>query len=514
LRKKISLPSQEINPKKMLRLFLALAYITAGLFLVSCDKEERFITDSSAMLEFSTDTLRIDTVFTSLGSATRILKVYNPNERPIRVAKIYLDGQAGQTFRLNVDGLAGNTHENVVIHGRDSIYIFVEATINPNQPLSVSPFVVEDKLVLETNGNRQQVLLEAWGQNANYFPSRFNKGVAVVIRCNNGEVIWDDPKPYVVYGALFIDDCTLVIPAGARVYIHGGVAQNDLFGGIYNDGLLYTLSNGRIKVRGTAEQPVIIQGSRTEEAFANVRGQWNGIILGKGSRGNEFRYATVKNSRFALLVDSAAEVSASNARFFNTSGNGIVGFHARITADNCLIYNNGSNSVQLLFGGDYAFNYCTIANYGVNAGTLGMSNFWCYDDPLVCQNRREYRLNATFVNSIIYGSRRDQLEFSDISQRQSPAMFNVSFQHCVVRVDELLTRQNGRYGDFFSTMCSPCTNGTAAAKVFENPNSGVYMLDSLSLAQAKARPLSGIPRDIVDKLRDPVSPDAGCFERD
>ncbi len=497
----------------MLRLLLVCIF-PAVFLLAACDREESFITDKDARLEFSLDTLRFDTVFTERGSATLSFKVYNRYERPIRISKVFLEGATSSTFRLNVDGTPGNAQENVEIYAHDSIYVFVEVTVDPDQPLSVSPFVIEDGVVFETNGNTQRVQLEAWGQNANYFPSRFNKGVATLITCNNGQVVWGDPRPYVLYGAVFIDDCTLVIPAGARVYVHGGVAQNDLFGGIYNDGILYTLANGKIKVQGTADKPVIIQGDRLEEAYANLRGQWNGIILGRGSRGNEFNYASVLNSRFSLLVDSAADVTLRNSRFFNTAGNGIVGFHARITAVNCLVYNNGANSVQLLFGGDYNFTYCTIASYGVNASALGMSNFWCYDDPLTCQNRRDYRLNAAFVNSIIYGSRRDQIELADITQRQNPAMFNVSFRDCVVRVDELLTRQSGRYNDFLSTLCNPCTNGVSTSKVFKDPNKGDFNLDSLSIAAGKARPLPDIAIDLENKPRDPVSPDAGCFERE
>lgn len=494
--------------------FLSWSFLLSVLLLASCDKEDNFITDKEAKLAFSVDTLRFDTVFTERGSATLFFRVYNPHDRPIRISSIRLEGAAGSAFRLNVDGSTGNTHENVEVYARDSIYVFVEVAVDPDQPVSVSPFVIEDGVAFETNGNAQRVQLEAWGQNANYFPSRFNKGVATLLTCNNGQINWNDPKPYVLYGAVFIDDCTLVIPAGTRIYVHGGVAQNDLFGGIYNDGILYTLANGRVKVQGTAENPVIIQSDRLEEAFENARGQWNGIILGRGSRGNEFNYATVRNSRFGILADSAAEVTLRHSRVFNTSGNGIVGFHSRITAENCLIYGNGSTSVQLLFGGDYNFTYCTIANYGVNAGSLGMSNFWCYDDPLLCQNRRDYRLNASFINSVIYGSRRDQIDLADVTGRQNPAMFNVNFSDCVVRVDELITRQGGRYADFLSTMCNPCTNGAAASRVFKDPNRGDFYLDSLSIAIGKARPLPTITIDLEDRLRDPAAPDAGCFERE
>ncbi|MCB0615366.1 MAG: hypothetical protein KDC75_18740, partial [Phaeodactylibacter sp.] len=321
-----------------------------GLAFASCDKQADFITDGNFTLEFSLDTLRFDTVFTELGSATRSFKVYNRNDRPLRIDKVSLEGAAGAKFRMNVDGIAGNEVEEVEIWGKDSIYIFVEVTIDPDQPLSASPFVIEDKVIFEAGDKRQEVRLEAWGQNANYFPSRFNKGVPVVLSCNNDKIVWDDPKPYVIYGEIFIDSCALEVMAGTQIYVHGGIAQNEVFG-IFNDGIIYTLNNGSIRLLGTREAPIVIQGDRLEEPFQEQPGQWQGIILGKGSKGNVMEWATVKNAVFSVYVDSLAELTASNSRFYNTNSSGIIGFHSTISLENCLVYNNLSSSVQLILGG-------------------------------------------------------------------------------------------------------------------------------------------------------------------
>ena len=50
--------------------------LTVGLF-ASCRKEEKLTRSTSAKLEFSVDTVIFDTVFTTIGSATKQLKVYN-----------------------------------------------------------------------------------------------------------------------------------------------------------------------------------------------------------------------------------------------------------------------------------------------------------------------------------------------------------------------------------------------------------------------------------------------------
>lgn len=494
-----------------MRFVLLFAAVAGAILLSSCDKNDDFTTDSNAKLEFSVDTLHFDTVFTEVGSATRLFKVYNRNNRPVRISNIKLESANHQFFNINVDGEFGEEFADVEVWANDSIYVLVEVTIDPNQPLSVSPFVIEDQIIFETNGNEQIVRLEAWGQNANYFPSRFNRGVAVVLSCDNGTIQWNDTKPYVIYGELFIDSCALEIAAGVRVYIHGGIARNDIFG-VFNDGIIYCLENGRIRVLGTAEQPVVIQGDRLEEAFAQEPGQWNGIFLGKGSYGNIIQHATIKNSILGVYVDSTAVLDIANTQIYNTASSGILGFHSTINAVNCLVYNAGANAVQLIQGGDYAFDYCTIANYGVNASALGMNNYYCYDDPFTCQVRVDYRLNAAFRNCIIFGSRRDALELGDLYAGQNPGFFNVGFQNCVVKVDQLLTQQSGLYANFLTNMCVPCIDGDRDTKLFFDTSVDDYHLDSLSVAIDQAKVLPGIDIDIDGKPRGAL-PDIGCFER-
>ena len=58
--------------------YLGIALII-GLVISSCRKDD-YYTGSDVVLRFSVDTLTFDTVFTEVGSATRVLKVYNDNE--------------------------------------------------------------------------------------------------------------------------------------------------------------------------------------------------------------------------------------------------------------------------------------------------------------------------------------------------------------------------------------------------------------------------------------------------
>lgn len=485
--------------------------LTLALAFTACEDEDNFITDGSFDLEFSVDTLLFDTVFTELGSATRSFKVYNHNNRPVRIGKVRLAGNESGKFRMNVDGVPGDEVEDVEIWANDSIYVFVEVTIDPDQPLSASPFVIDDEILFETQGKQQGVKLEAWGQNANYFPSRFNRGVPVLLSCNNGTLVWDDPKPYVIYGVLLIDSCALEVMAGTQIYVHGGVAKNDLFG-IYNDGIIYTLQNGSIRLNGSQEHPIIVQGDRLEEDFQDAPGQWQGIIIGKGSKGNKMDFTTVRNSIFSVYVDSLGEFSANNSQFYNTNSSGLIGFHSKIRLENCLVYNNQSTSIQLIQGGIYDFAYCTVASYGVDASAISMSNFYCYDDFLSCQILRDAPLSANFRNCIFFGSRRDEVQLSDLYAGQDPGYFDVHFENCIVKVEALLQQQDGLYAGFFGNQCVNCINGTRDDALFANLNEDDYHLDTLSIAEGLAIPIPSIPIDLEGNARDQAAPDIGCFE--
>ncbi len=57
--------------------------------MTGCFKEE-FDFGDDVTLRFSTDTITFDTVFTTVGSATRIFKVYNDRDKPIKVGKVFI----------------------------------------------------------------------------------------------------------------------------------------------------------------------------------------------------------------------------------------------------------------------------------------------------------------------------------------------------------------------------------------------------------------------------------------
>lgn len=481
--------------------FTILAFWLGGCY------RERFYEEGDALLRFSLDTLRFDTVFTRVGSATRSFKVYNDQSLPIKVASIKLQEGASSVFRLNADGFAAPAKElqGIEIGAKDSIYLFLEVTIQPDQPLSVSPFVIQDRILFTTNGHDQQVVLEAWGQNANYIPSRNAQGGVALLTCDLMDETWDDPKPYVIYGILAIDSCTLRIPAGARIYVHGGLVRNS--GSIYNDGILYVLDQGKLLVEGTKEKPVIFTTDRLEPELKEEWGAWSGIRFGPGSKGNRINYAEIRSAFVGLWADSSSELTVRNTRIYNTASSGIVGVHARVIAENCLFHSNGGHGIQFAYGGNYRVEYCTLASYDNDAEALSMNNA-ILRDP---ETRRIelYPLIATIRNCILFGSGKDELDLTDLTDPKDPLFFQYTFEHCYIRAEELLTEKN--YPKFFEK-CPTCIRAQFRDTVFLNVAKQDFRLDTNSIVNDKARTLDNIPFDLLGVRRDANTPDMGCFE--
>lgn len=488
----------------MMRICFSLLLLS--LFLAFCQKE-KFTSSPTDKLEFSTDTLRFDTVFTQLGSATRFFKIYNRHDESIRISKIYLENGTNSRFNLNVDGISGDSQQNLEIAPKDSMYVFVEVTVNPND--ESSPFVVSENVVFETNGNVQKVVLEAFGQNANYIPSQFGAGGAVGLGCNGGEIIWDDQKPYVIYGILVIDSCTLRIKEGTRVYVHGGLGKFIDADGMlqrYNDGFIAFTGQGRLIVEGSLLNPVIFESDRLEPEFEEDSGQWTGLWLQSGTTGHSINHCIIRNSIIGMRVDSAAELTMRNTQIYNTASSGLIGIHAKITAENCLFHSNTGFGIQLEYGGEYDFKYCTVASYGVDGEALRMGNALCLDET--CGNFVSNKLLARFKNCILFGSRIDQITLFD--RLNDPAQFDYLLQNCIVRVKDLL--KPTAYPDFLDH-CQPCINADGQDTIFVDVNKYDFHLDTLnSIANRYAMPVPGIDTDLDEKPRDAVMPDAGCYE--
>lgn len=482
-----------------------MAFLSAG-----CFKDEIVNTDPGFRLRFSQDTIFFDTTFTTIGSATKILKAFNDSKDPVEISNIKIRGAEGIHFTCNVDGISGTSINNARIEAGDSIYIFCKVKVDPDQDVSDSPFVLTDYLDFTVNSNVQSVVLVAWGQNANYITGKDNIGGQTVLSCNLGTISWDDPKPYVIYGSLIIDECQLVIPEGARIYVHGGlvlpVEEGD---SPFTDGRIFVGPKGQLTINGTAEKPVKFRGDRLEEEFAENDGQWGGIVIFNSNRVNKFSYLDLRNSNFGILADSATTLHIDHSIIDNVVLNCLIGNHATIIASNCQFSNSVGYNVVLTYGGNYSFEYCSVPNVSGQSFAMSLDNYKCtLDDLGNCKpgSVRTNKTNLLVKNCILSGLDDDEIKIVDAFEGAQPEQFQYSFVNSVIKVDAYLD------DPYFQERNSNCIYMNRDDRLYVNENKSDFQLDSLSIARGIAQPIPAIPDDLLNRIRKLTAPDAGCYE--
>ncbi len=404
-------------------LYIGIAFVFATTFL-SCRKD-KLITDSSAKLEFSTTSILYDTVFTTVGSATKTFIVHNRNGQRINISSIRLARGASSNFRINVDGIKGVSFNDVEIAANDSMFVFAEVTVDPNN--GNSPLIIRDSVVFETNGNIQDVDLEAWGQDAYFhtptiFPADGFQGYSV-ITCN---ATWTNDKPHVIYAYAVVDSaCTLTINAGARIYMHPNA-------------VLYINKDATLKITGAKGNEVTIQGDRLEPAYSEAAGQWGWIHLSPQSKNNFIHWAVIKNGYIGIISDTVGNSSnptlkISNTIIKNMSVAALYGRGTFIEASNCVFANCGQYAAALTIGGKYNFYHCTFANYWTGGTrqfpTLLLNNYYKDVNENVIPRNLD---SAFFYNCIVYGS----LDSNEIKLDESAsAAFNYKFRNCLLKTN-------------------------------------------------------------------------------
>ncbi len=401
--------------KSKLRKFLPASFIIlffTGIFLLSCNKRDIILSGSSASINFSQDTVLFDTVFTAIGSTTKLFTVINPSKAGIvEIDEIRLAGGDQSNFRLNIDGFQTDKQSAVQIMPEDSLFIFVEVTVDPTG--DNLPVLISDSILFKLGNSQRQVKLLAYGQDYHYIENSWIPSQT-----------WINDKPYVIYNSMGIDyDQELIIEHGCRLYFH---KNSSLF------------VRGTLTVKGSHDQPVVFQGDRLESQYENIPGQWGYIHLLPGSKNNVIDWAIIKNSIIGIQVDTFATPDASlkisNSEIRNMTAVGLYAQGAKIQADNCLISNCGQYAIVLSIGGNYQFNHCTIGNYyGFGnrvTPSVVINNY--YED--IGGNFQVRAIeNAYFTNCIIYGSNENELFLDKYPNAFS--IYNYHFENCLIRIN-------------------------------------------------------------------------------
>lgn len=499
------------------------------IFWSSCRKDFEF-SPSTGNLEFSKDTIYLDTIFTNIGSSTYNLKVYNRSHDDISIPSLKLALGETSNYRLNVDGVAGKVFENVQILAKDSLFIFVESTIDINNfPNPDGNFLYTDQIEFDANSNLQKVELVTLVQDAVFiYPNRDNTTKVVeTLTLDIGdelietelqgrellptELTFTNEKPYVIYGFATVPSGeTLTIDAGARIHFHD------------NSGIIVS-NNATIQVNGAfsndqdlLENEVIFEGDRLEPNFANTPGQWGTIWLLDGSINNSINYATIKNASVGILCDGnpnaiSDKLTITNSQIYNSSNFGIFGRNTSIAGENVVINNTGRSSFAGTLGGKYNFTHSTIVNYWNNGfrqlPSVLLNNFVLDEDG----NATIADLTeANFNNCIIYGNDNPEIQLEEVED--DTVVFNFKFTNCLIRFEDSnnhFTEPNYDLND---------TNHYEGNIFNENPNFKDTSLNQLIIGEESAAINQGlpvfatqVPLDILNVNRT-TSPDIGAYQ--
>ncbi|MBR2450514.1 MAG: hypothetical protein IKB40_03385 [Paludibacteraceae bacterium] len=466
--------------------------------MVAC--QQNIVSDDPLLqLDFSHDTVLFDTVFTSMGSSTKRVMVYNPNKHAICINQVSM--REGKHFQINLDG-ENNLDQlrDITLRGGDSLFLFVRAYIDPLA--ENSPVLIEDNIAFGVNGKTQQITLQAYGQNVEKIQGDRGLMVYQHLKLTN-------QKPYLIYDTVAVAG-NLTIEAGATIYMHAGASMY-----VY----------GSMTANGTQDNPIIVRGDRTDKLFDSVpyrmaSGQWDGIYLlhAKGMMPPMYQlnYVDILSGSVGLYVYSEStglilpKLTMKNSRIHNHSIYGLVVQNVDAEVVNCEISNCASYCVYLA-GGKHQFVHNTIAAYyGYPYTNLNIHQNIIPEDVAAVYINNLSKNNAktisSFTNCIITGGRKQSLMVATPLPDYYEGRFEGNYLRCD-SLDEVFAKNNV-YASDSDTMVFRNTY-----YLYEKYHYYDFHLDSLS-------PARGIGDSIValsyptdrEGYRRKAKPDAGCYE--
>lgn len=495
----------------------------------SCRKDFEF-SPSTGSLQFSKDTVYLDTIFTNIGSSTYNLKVYNKSDDDISIPAVRLALGETSNYRLSVDGIAGKSFNNIEVLAKDSLFIFIESTIDINNFTNPNgTYLYTDQIEFDAGSNLQKVELVTLVQDAVFiYPDRDNttKVVETLTLDIGGELVetelqgrellpteltFTKEKPFVIYGFATVPNGeTLTIEAGSRLHFH----ENS--GIIVSNGASINVNGAYSNDRDLLENEVIFEGDRLEPGFSQVPGQWGTIWLLDGSVDNTINYATIKNSTIGVLSDGNPDeandkLTITNTQIYNSSSFGVLGRNTSISGENVVINNSGLSSFAGTLGGKYNFTHSTIVNYWDNGfrqfPAVLLNNFVLDEDNVATIADLT---EANFNNCIIYGNDNPEILLDEIED--ASVVFNFKFTNCLIRFEDNSNNFTGVNYDF---------NDTAKyeGNIFnEDPNFKDVEFNELIIGDDSAANGQGlssfatqIPFDILNVNRTSL-PDLGAYQ--
>jgi hypothetical protein len=451
------------------------------VFICGC-KKDSFITGPDAQISFSDDTLFYDTVFTSVGSITQVLRIYNDNDQKLKLTSVELAGSANSAFRINVDGIAG-TATNLEILPNDSLYVFISVMVNPTN--ASSPFILQDSLRIAYNGNEKFVQLQAWGQNAHFL-----RGYRVT-----GNETWNNDKPYVLLDGLVVEEnASLTINPGCRLYFHMNAPL---------------IVEGSLIAKGEKfdSTRIYFLGDRLDAPYKDYPGSWPGIVFKEKSRDNILQFSFISNAYQGVVVEQPSVNNNPKLQLYesvieNCYDAGLLAIRTSIKSRNTLIANCGKN-LAVVFGGNYEFAHLTSAAFS--------NRFIAHKEPvLFVSNKIEDAtgvyaadLTADFHNCIFWGD--DGLVQDEVVvEKDGLGPYSVTFSNSLWKVSGVSP---------FVTSTDMINNEDPAFRI-TNTDKNQYDFrlkeESPAIGFGKA---AGVMQDLDGNPRKMTTPDPGAYEK-
>ena len=352
-------------------------FISLILGLVACADDDSFSTSTGLRLDFPSDTIKLDTVFSRTASSTYTFWVNNRNDNGVKLQSVRLKRGNQTGFRVNVDGMYldnnnGSQTNDVEIRKNDSVLVVVEIT--PYETYQTAPKEITDELVfLMESGTEQSVCLKAWAWDA--------------IKCEQPVIERDSVAGMEVYGTLHTDNCTM-------------------------------------------------RGDRLDRMFSylpydRVPGQWKGIRFYNTSNNNVLNTTQIRNPNQGLICDSAAIDSVSyrlkmqQCVVHNCQGDGVKLTNAHVRLENCQLTNAMGDCLNIN-GGMVEIVYCTLAQFYPFTGGRGAALRFTNQTSPLYHMMCEGTIITGYDDDVLIGE-----------QAKDSAAFNYTFAHSLLRTPKI-----------------------------------------------------------------------------
>lgn len=478
-----------------------LFYILISLLLITaCNDDDTFSTSRYNLLSFTTDTIKMDTVFAKIPASTytsiKGIWVYNNSNDGIRCSNVRLQKGNQSGFRVNVDGIylgdqTGYQTNDIEIRKGDSIRIFVELTAPDNGSAIYKQ--IEDNLIFRLESGVEQVLnLNACAWNADVVRNLEIKNDTTIDTTISG-------KALLVYGGITVDSlATLTIAPGTTIFFHDDAGIN---------------VNGKLVCQGTAEKNILLRCDRLDDMLTDIpydviAGRWKGIHFSGGSYDNVIDYTEIHGGSDAIVCDSSdvtrRKLTITSSTIHNSKGYGLALVNSNVYVANTQITNSLRDCVSV-WGGDVCFIHNTIAqfynfdNFGAAlrfSNTDGTNNY-----PLV---------NLEVKNCIITGEAEDNIM---VGMNDSVA-FNYHFHNSILRTPEVKDTALTQYFDSIiweTKEDTTCIGRKNFKKIDDRFYRYDFHLDSLSKANGSASPQWALPLNRDGLPRDEKNMNIGCY---